>query len=470
LHGVVFDILIARTFEGEFSNVTRRQRHGAIRLDDGTVGPLNGCRLRLGVAAQHRRAWFTSQRSRAALGRSKTWKRKMMHGTSAFVGLRAPVMGAAFSSALLMIANIACAQAVNSKADHGDAGPAGFAELAEKVGPAVIGVSAKAAVADDESSGLSFGPDGLPGQDTPRRAVPGPDRRGRGKPPNSGEMISIGSGFFISPDGYAVTNNHVVGDSDTAEIRTNDDKIYPAKVLGKDALSDLALLKVDGRTDFTYVNLADQPPRTGDWVLTVGNSMGLGNTVTAGIVSARARDLGTGSSVDFVQIDAPINRGDSGGPSFNTHGDVIGVNSMIFSPSGGSVGIAFAIPADTVKTVIPQLKDKGVVTRGWIGAEVQSITPDVAESLGANNLRGAIVVAVQSGGPAAKAGLRRGDAITSVNDAPIKSANELTKRVQAGAPGSSIKFSMARNNTQSSLSVTLGQLKAGAPAPAGTPK
>ena len=394
----------------------------------------------------------------------------MNHGNSAFVSLRSSAIGAAFASALLLIANIAYAQAVSSSADHGAPGPGGFADLAEKVGPAVIAVSAKAAATDDESSGQSLEPQGLPDQDMPRRAVPGPDQRGPGRAPKSGEMTSIGSGFFISPDGYAVTNNHVVENSDTAEIRTNDDKIYHAKVLGKDELSDLALLKVDGRTDFSYVKLADQPPRTGDWILAVGNSFGLGNTVTAGIVSARARDLPTGSSDDFVQIDAKINRGDSGGPSFNTQGDVIGVNSMIFSPSGGSVGVAFAIPADTVKAVIPQLKDKGVVTRGWIGAQVQSITPDVAESLGVNNLRGAIVAGVQDGGPAAKAGLKKGDAITSVNDEPIKSANELTKKVQAAAPGSSIKLAMVRNNKQSSLSVTLGQLTAQSRPPALMPR
>ncbi|WP_170991738.1 S1C family serine protease [Bradyrhizobium elkanii] len=364
---------------------------------------------------------------------------------------------------------------MNSRADHGNRGPGEFADLAEKVGPAVIGVNAKVAAADDDDSspgqspGGSSGPDGSPDQDMPGKAVPGPGRRGPGNLPKLGEMTSIGSGFFISADGYAVTNNHVLGSSDRADVRTSDDKVYKAKVLGKDPVSDLALLKVDGRTDFSYVKLADQPPRTGDWVLAAGNSFGLGNTVTAGIVSARARDLETGSSEDFVQIDARINRGDSGGPSFNTHGEVIGVNSLIFSPSGGSVGVAFAIPADTVKTVIPQLKDKGTVTRGWMGAQIQSITPGIAESLGANNLHGAVVVGVQSGGPAAKAGLRRGDVITSVNDEPIKSANELTKKVYAGAPGSSVKLSMLRDNAPNSLSVTLGQL-AQSQAPAGAPK
>lgn len=382
----------------------------------------------------------------------------MIQENSTLVCLRTSVVSAAFASALLVIASTAHAQPVNSTADHGGAGPGGFADLAEKVGPAVIGVSAKVAAADDDSPGQSVGPDGLPDQDTPGKVVPGPGRRGPGNLPKSGEMTSIGSGFFISSDGYAVTSNHIMGGSDTADVRTSDNKVYKAKVLGKDQVSDLALLKVDGRTDFTFVKLADQPPRAGDWVLAVGNSFGLGNTVNAGIVSARARDLETGPSEDFVQIDARINRGDSGGPSFNAQGDVIGVNSLIISPSGGSVGVALAIPADTVKTVIPQLKEKGVVTRGWIGAQVQSITPDVAESLGANSLRGAVVVGVQSGSPAAKAGLRRGDAITSVNDEPIKSANELTKKVHAAAPGTSVKLSMVRDKSQNSLNVTLGQL------------
>ncbi|MGY4478911.1 S1C family serine protease [Bradyrhizobium sp. USDA 3364] len=392
----------------------------------------------------------------------------MIQGNSAFVRLRILVVSAAFASALLVSAGIVHAQPANR--DHGDAGPGGFADLAEKVGAAVIGVSATVvATDDDDSPGRSLAPDGLPDQDMPGRVIPGPGGRGPGHLPKPAEMTSIGSGFFISADGYAVTNNHLLAGSDTAEVRTNDNKVYKAKVLGKDSVSDLALLKVDGRTDFTYVKFADRPLRAGDWVLAAGNSFGLGNTFNAGIVSARARDLETGSSEDFVQIDAPINRGDSGGPSFDTHGDVIGVNSMIFSPSGGSVGVAFAIPADTVKAVIPQLKDKGVVTRGWMGAQVQSVTPDVAESLGANNLRGAVVVGVQNGGPAAKAGLKRGDVITSVNDEPIKSANELTKKVYTAGPGNSVKLAMVRNSAPNSLSVTLGKLDQ-SQAPAGQTK
>jgi len=185
-----------------------------------------------------------------------------------------------------------------------------------------------------------------------------------------------------------------VQNSDTAEIRTQDEQTYTAKVVGTDPISDLALLKVDGRNDFSYVRIADELPRVGDWVLAVGNPFGLGGTVTAGIVSARRRNFDSASAEDLIQIDAPINSGESGGPSFDSNGDVIGVNTMIASPSGGSVGIAFAVPADTIQTVIPQLKAKGSVTRGWIGIQVQPITPDLANGLDLNSPRGAIIATV----------------------------------------------------------------------------
>jgi len=230
------------------------------------------------------------------------------------------------------------------------------------------------------------------------------------------------------------------------------------------------LLKVDGHTDFSYVKLADRLPRVGDWVLTVGNPFGLGGTVTAGIVSARERDIGTGSVEGFLQIDAPINSGDSGGPSFNADGEVIGVNSMIFSPSGGSSGVAFAIPADTVKMVIPQLKEKGAVTRGSMGAELQSVTAEIADSLGVDNLRGAIVASVQDNGPAAKAGIKGGDVITSLGGEPIRNANELTRKVHAMAPGSSIRLAFVRGGKENSLNVTLGRLPDQSKHPAAKPR
>jgi serine protease Do len=346
-------------------------------------------------------------------------------------------------------------------------GPGGFADLAERVQPAVIGVSAKAAAT---SKGLRSFEFGTPDQGPPNKRIPAPDARDQGKGSKAIELVSFGSGFFVSADGFAVTNSHVVEDGDTAEIRTNDNKTYSAKVIGKDSLTDIALIKVDGRSDFSYVNLADQLPRVGDWVLAAGSPFRLGGTVTAGIVSARERDIETGSAMDFIQIDAPINQGDSGGPSFNARGDVVGVNSMILSSSEGSVGVAFAIPADTVKAVVSQLKDKGAVTRGWIGAKVQSITPDLADSLGVNNLRGAIVAGVQDDGPAARAGLRRGDVITAAEGQPIKTANELTKKIQAMAPGSSIRLAMLREGRENSLNVALGQMPDQAKVPPAIPR
>ncbi|MGH6677413.1 MAG: S1C family serine protease [Bradyrhizobium sp.] len=334
------------------------------------------------------------------------------------------------------------------------AGPAGFADLAEKVKPAVIGVSSKIAVSGTATTGLGFG---ASGRGSSHLRLP-PDRPAHGRAPIKGEVTTMGSGFFISPDGYAVTNDHVVGHSNTVQVRTNDNKTFTAKVVGRDPLSDLALIKVEGGKNFSYVKLADRPPRVGDWVLTVGSPYGLGGSVTAGIVSARGRSIKSRSAEDFLQIDAPINKGDSGGPSFNTDGKVVGVNSMILSPSGGSAGIAFAVPADTVKTVIPQLKAKGSVTRGWMGVRIQSVTPDIASSLGMNNVRGAIVASVQSNSPAAKAGLTSGDVITSVAGASISNARQLSKKIYATAPGSSVRLGVLRRGKQSAVSVRLAQM------------
>jgi serine protease Do len=348
--------------------------------------------------------------------------------------------------------------------DHALPAPNSFADLAAKVKPAVIAVVSKMASTSKSMPGRSFGfdQDDPEQQDVPDQAMPGhgksPGMPGQGKMPKESDLAMLGSGFFISPDGYAVTNSHVVENGDTAEVRTSDDKTYSAKVVGRDSLSDLALIKVEGRNDFAYVKLADRSPRIGEWVLTVGNPFGLMGTITAGIVSARERTIDVGAGEDFLQIDAPINNGDSGGPSFDVDGNVVGVNSMIFSPSGGSVGVAFAIPAETVKVVIPQLKEKGSVTRGWMGAEVQSITPDIADSLGKDNLHGAIVANVKRDGPAAKAGLASGDVITSVSGQEIKNSHELTKKIHAATPGSSVQLGLLRQGKQQSASVTLGQM------------
>ena len=267
-----------------------------------------------------------------------------------------------------------------------------------------------------------------------------------------------GSGFFISPDGYAVTNNHVVDHAKSVQVTTDDGTIYTAKVIGTDKKTDLALIKVDGKKDFTYVKFAEQPPRVGDWVVAVGNPFGLGGTVTAGIVSARGRDIGAGPYDDYIQIDAPINKGNSGGPAFDTNGNVIGVNTAIFSPSGGSVGIGFDIPAATAKLVVAQLKDKGYITRGWLGVQVQPVTADIADSLGMKQAKGAMVDSPQDGSPAAKAGIEAGDVITAVDGKPVKDSRDLARTISMMAPGSSVKLDVLHKGQSKTLTLALGEM------------
>src|SRR3954454_7928732 len=323
--------------------------------------------------------------------------------------------------------------------------PVGFADIVEKVKPSVISVRVKV---DGGPKMMGFDsdspfPPGSPMERFFKRfGMPddqdgGPRQRGpRGRNFSMGQ----GSGFFISADGYAVTNNHVVDKAESVEVTTDDGKTYSAKVIGVDPKTDIALIKVEGRSDFSHVALADKQPRIGDWVLAVGNPFGLGGTVTAGIVSARGRDIGAGPYDDFIQIDAPVNKGNSGGPTFDVDGNVIGVNTAIYSPSGGSVGIAFAIPSDTVKTVVAQLREHGSVTRGWIGVQIQPVTTEIAESLGLKKTEGALVAEAQANGPAAKAGISSGAVITSVNGNPVTDARDLAKKIGGMSPGSSVKL------------------------------
>jgi len=250
----------------------------------------------------------------------------------------------------------------------------------------------------------------------------------------------------------------VVDKAELVEVTTDEGKTYSAKVIGTDPRTDLALIKVDGRDDFPHVNFSGHAPRIGDWVLAVGNPFGLGGTVTAGIVSARGRDIGAGPYDDFIQIDAPVNKGNSGGPTFDVDGNVIGVNTAIFSPSGGSVGIAFAIPAETVKSVVMQLKDKGSVRRGWIGVQIQPVTEDIAESLGMKSPQGALVADPQADGPAAKIGILAGDVITAVNGTPVKDARDLARQIGAMIPNTSIKLTVLRNGQERSFTLNLGEL------------
>jgi serine protease Do len=252
----------------------------------------------------------------------------------------------------------------------------------------------------------------------------------------------------------------VVDHASSVQVTTDDGKTYTAKVIGTDPKTDLALIKVDGKGEFPYVQFADQAPRVGDWVVAVGNPFGLGGTVTAGIVSARGRDIGAGAYDDYIQIDAPINKGNSGGPAFDTEGRVIGVNTAIFSPSGGSVGIGFDIPAETAKLVVAQLKDHGDVTRGWIGVQVQPVTAEIADSLGLKQAQGAIVDAPQPNSPAEKAGIKAGDVITAINGASVKDARDLARRIGMTAPGTSVKLDIMRDGKSQTLSMTLGEMPA----------
>jgi serine protease Do len=337
--------------------------------------------------------------------------------------------------------------------------PVGFADIVAKAKPAVISVRVKADVGPD-AAGLEDDTSGPtdPGIERFFRQFGTPGAPEGRRQQNHRLVTGQGSGFFISADGYAVTNNHVVDKAKSVEITTDDGKTYSARVIGTDPRTDLALIKVDGRSDFPYAKLADTAPRIGDWVIAVGNPFGLGGTVTAGIVSARGRDIGAGPYDDYIQIDAPVNKGNSGGPSFDMDGNVIGVNTAIFSPSGGSVGIAFDIPADTVKSVVAQLKDKGAVTRGWIGVQIQSVNPEIADSLGRKGNEGALVVEPQPGSPGAQAGLQPTDVITAVDGKAVKDARDLSKQISTLAPGTKVELTVWRKGEEKSVSLTLGEL------------
>ncbi|WP_370644855.1 S1C family serine protease [Microvirga sp. ACRRW] len=338
-----------------------------------------------------------------------------------------------------------------------------FADVIERVKPAVVAVKVKVQnVADrgDDEGGPQFSmPDLPPGHPMERffrqfrDQMPG-ERGERGprqqRPRQFGQ--SLGSGFFISADGYVVTNNHVVDNASEVQITMDDGKTLDAKVIGTDSKTDLALLKVEGN-DFPYVRLAGQKARIGDWVVAIGNPFGLGGTVTAGIVSAQHRDIGAGPYDDFIQIDASVNKGNSGGPTFNLSGEVVGVNTAIFSPSGGNVGIAFAIPATTVDQIVTSLKDKGSVTRGFIGVQMQPVTKEIAEAIGLKEAKGALVAEAIKDGPAAKAGVRTGDTIVAVDGQPINEAKDLSRKVAQVAPGKSLSLTLWREGKERTVTL-----------------
>ena len=382
--------------------------------------------------------------------------------------LRAALLGAVALAALGGVAFETSVAPVSAAATSAQApaGPASFADVVDRVKPAVVSVKVKLTDADPVDDENSDGVPGLP--DIPKNSpfyhffrhfgMPDNNDNNEGdRAPRHHFSQAQGSGFFISADGYIVTNDHVVDHATELTITTSDGKSMPAKVIGIDSKTDLALLKAQG-ADFPYVTFASHTPRVGDWVIAVGNPFGLGGTVTAGIVSARGRDIGSGPYDDFLQIDAPVNHGNSGGPTFNAEGEVVGVNTAIFSPSGGSVGIGFAIASDVVQNVVQQLKESGSVTRGWIGVQIQNVTADLADDLGLKETSGALVAAAQKDLPAAAAGVKSGDVITAVDGETVADPHDLARRIAALGPKKTVKLSIIRNGSQMTLDVTLGTM------------
>jgi serine protease Do len=323
--------------------------------------------------------------------------------------------------------------------------PFSFADLVERVSPAVVSITSETTTTDGDAS------DNIPEQfrDLFRQF---------GQRPQPHRALSAGSGFIIDKSGYIVTNNHVVDASKKITVKLQDGRSFTAKLIGTDPATDVALLKINSDKPLPSVEFGnDKNLRVGDWVVAVGNPFGLSNSVTAGIVSSLGRDIESSQPyTNFIQIDAPINRGNSGGPTFDLRGQVVGMNSMIFSPSGGSVGIGFAIPASVIHDVVAQLKATGHVARGWLGVSIQSVTPDIAASLGLKDQKGALVAEVVPGGPAAKSGFEQGDIVTAIDGQAVDDSRDLTQKVAAVQAGRSATFSVIRGGKPIQLQVTIG--------------
>ena len=334
--------------------------------------------------------------------------------------------------------------------------PISFADLVQKVSPAVININVKGDTKVAENDLQIPGLPDLP-EDNPLYDFFKQFRKGMpGAPAKPSPSLAQGSGFFISPDGYVVTNNHVVEDAEDITVTMEDGTKYPATMVGSDPRTDVALIKVkaEGKT-FPFVEFSSKDPRVGDWVLAVGNPFGLGGTVTAGIISAHNRDIGSGP-YDYLQIDAAVNRGNSGGPSFDLDGKVIGVNTAIFSPSGGNVGIAFAVPAALVKEVVSKLQTTGTVDRGWLGVVIQNVSDDIADSIGLPEAKGAMVTKVTDDGPAAKEDLKAGDVIVEVNGDKIDDSRDLARKIAELSPNTDVKLSIMRYGEKKQVDMKLG--------------
>ena len=328
--------------------------------------------------------------------------------------------------------------------------PNSFADIIDQVSPAVVQIDVTTRVPRPTMRGFP----NIPGLPFPFSAPPQPEGE-EGEPPTM-EGAGSGSGFFISADGYIVTNNHVVENASEITVRLTDDRELTARIVGRDPETDLAVLKVDGGS-FPFVEFeTSAQPRVGDWVVALGNPFGLGGSATAGIVSARGRDIGE-AYVDYIQIDAPINRGNSGGPTFDIYGRVIGVNTAIFSPTGVSVGIGFAIPADTAQRVTQQLMRGGTIQRGYLGVQIGTLTDDQREALGlAEDVEGAYVTSVTPGGPAEDADLRAGDIVVALDGEPVSNNTDLTRRVAQAQPGDTLRLTLLREGRRVQVTVRSG--------------
>lgn len=331
--------------------------------------------------------------------------------------------------------------------------PDSFADLAERLLPAVVNISTTQTV---EAHGQL--PQGVPDffrEFFERRGQPLPD-------PGPRRSTSLGSGFIIdAKEGYVVTNNHVIQEADEIRIVLHDNEILEAELIGSDPKTDIALLKVDpSKVKLKEVSLGDSANiRVGDWVVAIGNPFGLGGSVTAGIVSARGRNIQAGPYDDFIQTDAAINKGNSGGPLFNLNGDVVGINTAIYSPSGGSVGIGFAVPSNIAKNVIADLKEYGRTRRGWLGVHIQTVSDEIAENLGLKKTMGALVTEVAKGGPAEKAGIQKGDVILTFNGKDVSEMRKLPRIVAETEVGKSVEVEVWRKERKKELEVTVGELE-----------
>ncbi len=363
-----------------------------------------------------------------------------------------------------------------------------FAPIVKKVLPAVVNISviekSDVASSDDTMPDQDMGPNNNPFQGFPpspfdeflRRFFQQQQRQFQQSPIPEGQRVALGSGFIIDPSGYVVTNNHVVEDAGKVTVILQDGSRHPAKVIGRDPKTDLALLKIESKAPLPYVTWGDsEATEVGDWVLAVGNPFGLGGTVSPGVISARGRDIHAGPYDDFLQIDASINRGNSGGPDFNLEGQVIGINTAIYSPNGSSVGIGFAIPSSLAKPIVEQLRSHGKVERGWLGVQIQSVTPDIAKSLGLPKTEGALVADVTKDSPAAAAGVKQGDVILSYEGHDIARLRDLPIAVAETPIGQTAEFKVWRDHKEVSLHAKIAEMPANvemaqgpAPKPNGT--